>query len=106
MRFTRILLVAATLAALCGRADAYWVREDWLGLQAENGRTRMRLGDFAVYESETGRGLGVGAFEGILVPWDVPRVGLPDASAHALYEIAPLKAYLALTAGADRRIST
>lgn len=95
-RLTSFVLAAVLLAAGAGPAGAYWLREDWTGFQAEPHSFRFRLLDFAAYESETGFGIGTEAFEGASGPLDVSRIGRPDASAHALYEFLPIKAYLAL----------
>lgn len=92
-----LLLVAAVLALAASDAGAYWTREEWIGYQPETGRYRTRVADLAIYESHWGPGVGITAFEIIAGAWDVPRFGRqPDASGHYIYEIFPLKAYLAL----------
>lgn len=90
----KVLLALVLLAAR--PADAYWIRQEWMGLQGETGNVRMRLLDFAVYDSHWGPGMGIAGLEAMTGPWDIPRVGRPDASAHALWEVAPLRAYWAL----------
>lgn len=84
------------LLALCAPARAYWVRQEWMGFQGETGNFRMRLLDFAAYDSHWGPGVGIAGLELMTGPWDIPRAGRPDASAHALWEFAPLRAYWAL----------
>lgn len=95
-RLFKTALAAAVLAASAAPASAYWIREDWLGLQAETHRFRVRFLDFAAYESVTGLGIGTEAFEAVSAPLDIPRIGRNDATAYALYEFLPLKGYLAL----------
>jgi hypothetical protein len=90
------LLLAAALAFCAVDARAYWVREEWFGFQPELGGYRARALDLAVYDSNYGLGVGTTGLEVVGGAWDVPRAGSSDASGHVVYELFPLKAYLAL----------
>lgn len=97
MRFrSGALLVLAALVLAPARGRAYWIRQEWIGYHAETGRFRLRGLDFAAYESTLGLGAGTALGDMWIGAWDVRRSGRPDASAHTLVALFPIRAYVAL----------